>query len=208
VQAFANERFNLLMIIGPPGVQKSRAIRSALGARACWIDGNCTAFGLYQELYRHRDEPIVIDDVDSLYSDRAAVRLLKCLCQTELSKWVAWHSRTRELDRQGIPRKFETESKVVIIANEWQTLNVNVSAVQDRGHVVVFDPSPLEIHLRVAQWFWDQRVFDFIAARLHLIARSSMRDYWLGWELRRAGMNWRGSLLQRWGLTGRRLVSV
>ncbi len=35
-----------------------------------------------------------------------------------------------------------------------------------------------------------------------------MRDYILGWELQRAGMDWRGWLLARWGLTGaRRLVA-
>ena len=92
VRAFADGKLNLLFIIGPPGVQKSRVVQTAVGSHACWIDGNATAFGLYCELYMHRDDPIVIDDVDSLYSDRAAVRLLKCLCQTELEKRVGWHS--------------------------------------------------------------------------------------------------------------------
>ena len=38
-------------------------------------------------------------------------------------------------------------------------VNENVSAVLDRGHVVLFDPSAREVHLR-AGWFWDQEVFD------------------------------------------------
>ena len=33
-----------------------------------------------------------------------------------------------------------------------------------------------------------------------------MRDYWLSWELKRAGIHWRKALLERWGLTGRRLL--
>jgi hypothetical protein len=206
VSAFAAERFTLLVLIGPPGVAKTQAVRAAVGARACWIDGNCTGFALYQELFLHRDELVVLDDVDSLYSDRAAVRLLKCLCQTEMSKSVAWHSRSRELDRRGIPRKFTTESKTAIIANEWRTLNRNVEAIEDRGHVLFFDPSPLEVHLRVARFFWDQQVFDFVAERLHLIERPSMRHYCLAWEQRRAGVDWRRFLLRRWGLTNRRLL--
>ena len=47
---------------------------------------------MYVKLYRHRDEFVVIDDVDALYADRSGVRLLKCLCQTEEEKAVAWHS--------------------------------------------------------------------------------------------------------------------
>jgi hypothetical protein len=38
---------------------------------------------MYAKLYRHRDQFVVIDDVDALYADRSGLRLLKCLCQTE-----------------------------------------------------------------------------------------------------------------------------
>jgi hypothetical protein len=72
----------------------------------------------------------VIDDVDSLYADRSGVRLLKCLCQTEDDKTVAWHSDARSLERQRIPREFSTKSRVVIISNDWQMLNKNVAAPQ------------------------------------------------------------------------------
>ncbi len=34
----------------------------------------------------------------------------------------------------------------------------------------------------------------------------SMRDYALGWELKRAGMDWKSWLLTRWGMTGTRLL--
>ena len=64
VGAFAEGLLNLLVIVGRPGVQKSHAVRAAVGRRACWIDGNATAFGLYCQLYRHRDRPVVIDDVE------------------------------------------------------------------------------------------------------------------------------------------------
>ena len=131
---------------------------------------------------------------------------MKCLCQTELRKRVAWHSNSHALRREGIPRKFETESRVTIIANEWKTLNVNVLAVQDRGHIVVFEPAALEVHMRTARWFWDQEVFDDIGQHLHLVDQPSMRDYWLSWELKEAGLDWRSCLLERWGLSGRRLL--
>ena len=113
--AFAGGHFNLLILVGAGGLAKSRSVRAASTAAACWIEGNATPFGMYAKLYRHRDEFVVIDDVDALYADRSGVRLLKCLCQTEEEKAVAWHSDARSLERQGIPREFTTKSRVVII---------------------------------------------------------------------------------------------
>jgi hypothetical protein len=53
---------------------------------------------------------------------------------------MAWHSDARSLERQGIPRELSTRSRVVIIANDWKTLNQNVAALQDRDHVLLFQP--------------------------------------------------------------------
>jgi len=207
VGAFAEGLLNLLLIIGRPGVQKSQTVQQAVGERACWIDGSATAFGLYCQLYQERDRPVVIDDVDGLYADRAAVRLLKCLCQTEPRKRLGWHSAATARCR-GIPASFETTSRVALLANELRIPNADVSALLDRGHVLVFDPSAREVHLRTAGWFWDQEVFDFIGRSLQLAERLSMRDYVLGWELKRAGMDWQGWLLTRWGITGKRRLVV
>src|SRR4029077_1988129 len=85
-RAFAAGHLNLLMIFGPPGVGKSRSVRQALGSQVCWIGGQATPFGIYLQAYEHRNKPIVLDDVDGLYSDRQGVRLLKALGQTERTK--------------------------------------------------------------------------------------------------------------------------
>ena len=206
VSAFAAGKFNLLIVIGQPGLQKSRLLRDAVGESACWLAGNCTALGMFIALYRHRNELAVIDDVDSLYSDRHAVRLLKTLCQTDPQKHLAWHSMTAALEREEVPREFNTTAHLAIVANEWQSLNVNISAIEDRGNVILFEPSPLEVHLRVAEWFDQQDIFDFVAQHLHLISSPSMRDYVGGSELKAAGFDWRALLLERWGLTGARLL--
>ncbi len=190
VEAFAANKLNLLILVGAAGIAKSQMLRAVVGGRAFWVEGNATAFGIYQGIFQHLDESIVIDDVDSLYSDRAAVRLLKCVCQTDYVKRVGWHSATANLVAAGIPREFETRSRVCIIANEWKSLNANVAAVQDRGHLVFFEPTPQEIHLQVAQWFWDQEVFDWFAEYLHLMPEPSMRHYVRAAELKEAGLDW------------------
>jgi hypothetical protein len=53
--------------------------------------------------------PRIADEVTPRWSS------LKCLCQTEEEKAVAWHSDAWSLERQGIPREFTTKSRVVIM---------------------------------------------------------------------------------------------
>lgn len=190
LQAFGKGHFHLLILIGSGGLAKSRSVRNILGSQACWIEGNATPFGMYVRLYRHRDRFVVIDDVDGLYADRNGVRLLKCLCQTEEEKTVAWHSDARSLERQGIPREFTTKSRVIIISNDWKTLDKNVAALQDRGHVLFFQPSTAEVHRKAAEWFEDSEIYDWFAANLHRIREPSLRHYVRARELKAAGMDW------------------
>ena len=195
VEAFAAGHLNLLILLGAPGLAKSQTVKRVIDKQACWIEGNATAFGMFMSLWQHRDQLIIIDDVDSLYSDRAAVRLLKCLCQTDTSKQIAWHSASSRLKREGIPKTFETRSRVALIANSWRTLNGNVEAVQDRGHVIVFDPSAEEVHRQVARWFDDEEILSWFGSHLHLVHRPSMRHYLRAAELKRAGLNWMQAIL-------------
>jgi len=190
LRAFAGGHLNLLILVGEAGIAKSRTVRAVLGDSACWIEGNATPFGMYEKLYRHRDSFVVIDDVDSLYADKAGIRLLKCLCQTEDEKSVAWHTDARSLERHGIPREFVTKSRVIIICNDWRTLNQNVAALQDRGHVLVFQPSAAEVHAQAGQWFEDAEIYDWFGKNLHRMREPSFRYYVRARELKAAGMEW------------------
>jgi hypothetical protein len=196
-QAFATGHLNLLIVCGAPGLAKSRTLQGALGPKACWIEGNATAFGIYGELYRHCHQPVVIDDVDSIYQEPAGIRLLKALCQTEPVKTVAWLSDARSLERAGIPRRFRTRSPLALLANRWPTAHANLAAVEDRGLALCFEPSVLEVHGQTATWFWDQEIFDWVAGNLHLMGQLSMRLYVLAWQLKQAGLDWRSYVLQR-----------
>jgi hypothetical protein len=190
LRAFAGGHLNLLILVGEAGIAKTRTVRGVLGGSACWIEGNATPFGMYEKLYRHRDQFVVIDDVDSLYADKAGIRLLKCLCQTEEEKTVAWHTDARSLEKHGVPREFKTRSRVIIICNDWKTLNNNVSALQDRGHALVFQPTAAEVHRKAAEWFQDAEIYAWFGRNLHRIAEPSFRYYVRAGELKAAGMTW------------------
>jgi hypothetical protein len=193
LSAFASGHLGLVILLGERGLAKSRTVRSLLSELkqpACWIEGNATAFGMYEKLYRHRHEFVVIDDVDSLHADRAGVRLLKCLCQTEEEKAMAWHSDTRSLEKRSIPREFTTKSRVIIISNDWRTLNRNVAALQDRGHVLLFQPGASEVHREAGRWFQDREIFEWFEKNLHRVFEPSLRLYVRAQELKAAGVDW------------------
>jgi hypothetical protein len=104
---------------------------------------------------------------------------------------VAWHTDARSLERHGIPREFVTRSRV-IICNDWRTLNQNVAALQDRGHVLVFQPSAAEVHRKAAEWFKDREpeIYEWFGKNLHRIAGPSFRYYVRAGEPKAAGMVW------------------
>ena len=140
IRAFAAGHLQLLMLFGPPGVGKSRAVRRALDANVRWISGQATPLGIYLEAYEYRHLPLVLDDIDGLYADRSGIRLLKALCQTEPVKTLGWHTLTSFLERRDVPPQFTTNSRVALIGNDWKTLNADVAALEDRGHVLFFEP--------------------------------------------------------------------
>jgi hypothetical protein len=205
-KAFSSGNLNLLILLGSPGLAKSRTVRDMVGD-CCWIEGNATAFGIYCQLYKNKNKLIVVDDPDDLHADNRGIRLFKCLCQTEPRKRLRWTSDTTR--RNGsVPEAFWTRSRVAIVANDWRTLDANVRALEDRGHVFVFQPSTLEVHSQVAKWFWDQEIFDFIARYLHLLEQPSMRHYMLAWEAKQAGLDWRYMFLSRCLLKAKSIIAA
>jgi hypothetical protein len=195
-KAFAEGHLTLLILLGPPGIGKSRILREWSGDKSSWIVGNASPFGIYVECYRHRNEAIVLDDIDGLARDRQGVRLLKALCQTDREKVVGWHTHSVALEQQNVPQSFKTTSQIAILANAW-FFSEDVRALEDRGHVVVFDPPPLEIHRHASEWFWDQEIFDFIAEHLHVVDQHSLRTYVTAWERKQAGLRWHSAVLDR-----------
>lgn len=205
---FAAGSLGLVLLLGRHGTGKSESVRRCLATadssndaddrsiQALFIEGHMQPFGLYQYLWEYRDRPVVLDDLDRLYADPDCVRLLKPLCNTVHQKRLTWLTNTTK-NSDGVPDSFSTTSRVILIANEWKSLNPNVRALEDRAIILYFDPSNHEVHRRVGEWFTDTEVYDFIASHLDDIPAVSMRHYCKGSQLRQAGLqDWRTSLLQ------------
>lgn len=206
---FAAGELGLVLLLGRQGTGKSEGVKQTLGlsassasasdaarASVLYIEGHMQPFGLYRHLWDHRDQPVVLDDLDKLYADPNCVRLLKPLCNTERTKRITWLTNLT-LNAPAVPTSFVTSSSVILIANEWRTVNPNVRALEDRAIILHFDPPKAEIHRRVGEWFRDAEIYRFIDGVLPLITELSMRHYCKGSQLRRAGLpDWRSNLLQ------------
>jgi hypothetical protein len=209
-RAFADGNIGLLVLIGRPGLGKSFALKDALAGSAHWIKGNTTPFTLYSEAYRHRKEPLVLDDVDGLCRTQQGIGLLKELCESDGEHTVTWRADRRSLASRGLPQQFTTRSHVAIIANRWKTGNADLSAVEDRGHFVHFAPTAEEIHRQARGWFSDREILRLVERNLSLMGEDfSLRVYTRAAEAKRARLDWKtpvlasaltGNLLHVWRL--------
>lgn len=202
---FARGELGLVLLLGRHGTGKSETVRRVLSSpvhtgkrdgRLLYVEGHMQPFGLYRQLWEFRDQLVVLDDLDRLYADQDCVRLLKPLCNTMRQKHLSWLTNVTANDRS-LPSSFTTSSSVILICNEWKSLNPNVRALEDRAIILHFCPDNAAVHRKVQEWFEDREVYDFLGKLLPLIPEISMRHYCKGAHLRRAGLtDWRRSLLQ------------
>lgn len=209
VSSFAKGQLNLVIVIGHMGQAKTHTMKKAMGGKCLYISGGAmTAFKLYMLLYEYRDLPVVIDDVDGLYRNQQAISVLKALCQTEKTRTVSWHSTSARLEKDEIPTEFVTSSKVCIIANRWNDgVNADVKALENRGHVIQFQPSNKDIFEEGKKWFKDKDILKFIEQNMPYIETLSMRDLKLAAEAKAAGMDWKTALDETLGITVFKVMS-
>jgi hypothetical protein len=186
--AFGSGQFNLLVVIGRPGIGKSQELRR-MANRVHIIRGELAPIYIYRELYHHRNQPLALDDAHFLTG--MGQGLLRDLTQTDAVKTMEWHSDNRSLQKEEVPTRFKTRSKVCILTNKFFGGNPEAKALEDRGHLLHFNPTNEEVHRHVSTWYWDQEIFDYIQSRLHSIESLTCRLYVKAKELKNSSINWR-----------------
>jgi hypothetical protein len=202
IKAFAaNDGLNMLFIVGRHGQAKTRHIQDAIGPRSLWFEGQVSAFGLYRELYFNaHTEFVVMDDVNTVRNDDNLVRLMKCLCQTEPIKEVAWHTTNHLMMAEDIPQHFKTRARVCFIVNEGRNANPHFAALMDRGLVIHFTPSPQTVLAEAKKWFKSKDVIKFVEQHIRYIPVLSMRDMLHAEKMRQHKLEWQKALAESLGI--------
>jgi hypothetical protein len=176
-----------LIVVSTPGLSKSFQFERITTGK--YLNGVASAFGLYRLAFENQDVPLVLDDIDLLLADRAAVSLLKALANDRKVKTVCWTKRIPQ--SENLPQSFETQSRLCMLFNSIPVKNVNARAVLDRSRFVLFCPTVHEVHRYVKNWYSDTEIHDYIGERLHLIGVPSIRTYSKALNLKRHGNDWK-----------------
>lgn len=142
INKFKSQASDLLIIEGSHGTGKTHHVKEQMkGTDHAFITGNLTAYQLHRKLYEHRDEPVVIDDIETLLGSSSMKSLLK-QCGQHDQKTLQYHSE--RLDPQ--VEEFTTSSNLCVIANEFKgRRGMNRKAVESRGDYINFQPRPDEL---------------------------------------------------------------
>lgn len=185
-----------LLVIGSPGAGKTetalKSIRKQAG-RHLYLKGRATQYAVYQQLYEHIDEPVILDDLDEMLADSSVTALLKMLLETRTPKVIQWSSARTMSEKSDLPPAFETRSRCLLLVNELKLVSKNFAAVLDRALPVSFNPTPRELAAYVATWF-DLRshkdVYDYVTERLPYAQSPSCRFYVRALALKQAKLDW------------------
>jgi hypothetical protein len=146
VNMFKNGNSDLLILESKGGLGKSRLFESVMSEEPYLrILSHVTPLEMFILGYKHRDLPILIDDVDGLMCNLENISLLKMFCETRDIKEVAWHTTSSILKNAEVPARYETRSKVCVLTNNFRELTKKVSALKDRGWHIQFKPTDSEI---------------------------------------------------------------
>lgn len=198
VAAFFQGHYQLLVAIGRPGLSKSQEFMHRMGDTSHIIKGWIAPLRAYIETYQHRNKLLIFDDAEVLWKKPGGRILLRSITEHTPRKLVEWTSTVKDLENENVPRSFLTSSKVALIGNRFAFgRDEEYEAIIDRGHLIYFDPTPIEVHVNVGTWFWDQEIYDFIGQRLHLMDSLTSRTYLKVWERKKAGGDWRKLVEER-----------
>ena len=184
-----------IMLVGPPGQGKTETLKKAIGSRRhLYLRGRVTALSLYQELYEHRGELVVLDDTAEMLKDRQVQELLRDLSETTESRVVSWHTRSSILAAQQIPSSFQTTSPLCVIANEigrdgvWPALRSRCLEIQ-----VEFTWDELIKQVRREKWFKDEEILTYVERNARSV--GDLRDLSAAGYVKRLKLgDWRQNL--------------
>jgi hypothetical protein len=191
--AFFGDKYELLIVIGRPGLGKTEAMKKYLALTpgiGHLISGKASALEAYKECHTYVHRLLIFNDAEVLWNNDNGKTLMRALTEHVHEKTLQWLTSSKLLGT--CPPRFTTTSRSAFVMNRFVSSgDPFYAAILDRGQLLYFDPVPLEIHTYVAEWFHDQEVHDFVGQHLHHVVNLSARAYNLTAEKKAAGRDWK-----------------
>lgn len=144
-----------LAVVGPGGVGKTHTIETLLERHKVDFaekgkNSHITPLALYQTLYAHREQPILLlDDIEQVYKQEVSVGILRsALWGKKLPggrrRRVVTYSSSRDI---GVPERFEYRGGIVLVGNRIPRENDPiVEALLTRIPTVEFSVEPADVY--------------------------------------------------------------
>lgn len=188
VRKFKQGTFDLLIIVGPPGIGKTFNTKNILGKSVRYINNHVTVLGLYQTGYENQDTNLWLDDVESLFSQDKMIGLLKQFCETLPEKSIQYNTSWNLEKCRKVPKQYTTKSKVLMTCNSLTRIkNKGVQSLLDRALIFNFSPDAKEICLYIKKnmkGMYDPAVIDLLVMN----DKVSLRNFVKVKQLKDAGL--------------------
>ena len=145
-----------MIVSGPPGVGKSFGVEKVLGKHDLIatlgdkppkyqvVKGAMSAIGLYCKLYNYadKDNVLVFDDCDSVFSDELSLNILKAALDSKRSRMIHWNTDSFKLRNEGVPDSFEFKGGAIFITNikfdnvKSKKMRDHLEALESRCHYI------------------------------------------------------------------------
>jgi hypothetical protein len=144
-----------LIVSGPPGVGKSHGVEEVLDRYRMMetlggskkyevVKGAMSPIGLYVKLYKYadKDNVIVFDDCDSVFSDELSLNIMKAALDSKKHRTIHWNTDSFKLRNEGVPDSFKFEGSAIFITNlkfdrvKSKKLKDHLEALQSRCHYI------------------------------------------------------------------------
>lgn len=189
-----NANHHAILIEGPPGWGKTRAVDDALaaaGVQAVHLGAYSTSLNFYNFLYENSDKFVVIDDTSGLLNDSVSMAILKA---------ATWQQGGKRIIRWGTnsnlaaAKEFLFTGKFIIICNSFPS-TADGDAIKSRSYVRPIHITATEAKnlLRAAaedkSWFADAEtarvVAQFLAEQMaeDMVSKISYRTLEMGYDL-------------------------
>lgn len=116
--------------------------------------GTVSPIGLFMLLYKYRDEIILFDDSDNVWSDQEGRNILKAATDTKKSRKLVWNKKSSLLvdpeeigegDEDSIPKYFFFTGKIIFISNLQISKLDPDGAMRTRSLILNVDPTDNEL---------------------------------------------------------------